>query len=170
MKKNLHAWVALLLAAALLCGLLSGCGSKKLEAGDYTGSFSIHYPLETDTGSGSELVEDWGANVTISIDEDGVIWNIVAEAPEGATMAPQAMAWTVYGGKFTGSITGNYTCAQIMEITVDVDEDGFPVTNGDCSGIHLPEGVDITLLNDHEIPCAMIILAMQDAITTNGLA
>ena len=67
------------------------------------------------------------------------------------------------------SIIGTYSCADIMEITVDTEEDGFPVLTGDCGGIHLA-GKEMTLLNDQEATCAMIILAMQKAITENDLA
>ncbi len=56
-----------------------------------------------------------------------------------------------------------------MEITVDTEEDGFPVLTGDCGGIHLADK-EMTLLNNQEVACALIILAMQQAITENNLA
>lgn len=164
---------SLLFAMALLCAMLSGCG-KKVEAGAYSGSVSFNHPMEVEVAGfgpnpgGIEQIDQWGANVTITIDEAGVIWDVQAEAPEGTTMA--LGMWSVFGGKFTGSITGNYSCKQMMGVTVDVENDGFPVLNGDCSGIHQPDGVDMTLLNDNEAACAMIILAIQDAIITNNLA
>lgn len=173
MKKKRNAVVALVLAAAFMCGLLTGCGSgKKVEAGDYSGSVVFSHPMEVEYtsfgGTAVEQVDQWGADVAISIDEDGVIWNIQVSAPEGATLA--LGMWEAHSGKFISSITGNYTCQQIMGIVVDVEDDGFPVLNGDCSGIHQPDGVTLTLLNDFEAACAMTILAIQDAVATNGLA
>jgi hypothetical protein len=177
MKKNLRKLTALLKAMAmLLTAVLTGCsGGSKIEAGDYSGSVHFDHSAEVTVpalGGGEstqQTFDSWGADVTITVDEDGVIWNIAATAPDGDTMSPSAMAWTVYGGKFLSSITGIYTCADIMEITVDTEEDGFPVLTGDCSGIHLADGQEMTLLYDHESACALIILAIQDAITTNNL-
>lgn len=177
MKKNTRALTALLLAMLLLFStVLSGCGGSQIEPGDYSGSVHFDHSVEASVpslGGGeatTETFDAWGANVTITVDEEGMIWNIVAEAPEGDTMSTSPMAWTVFGGKFMSSITGVYTCADIMKITVDTEEDGFPVLTGDCGGIHLAEGQEMTLLNDHEAACALIILAIQNAITTNELA
>ena len=83
-------------------------------------------------------------------------------------MSTNAMAWTVFGGKFISSITGIYSCEDIMAVKIDTEADGFPVLTGDCGGIHLADK-DMTLLNDHEAACALIILAIQNAITANGL-
>lgn len=167
--------IALILACAALTSLLSGCGGKKLEAGDYSGSVRFDHTAEIAVPAmgggapGSETVDKWGGDVIITIDEDGIIWNIQANQPEDARLFPSPMAWTVFGGKFLSSITGIYSCADIMEIKVDVESDGFPVLTGDCGGIHLAAGQSMTLLNDHEVACALILLAMQDAITANGL-
>lgn len=176
MKKKLSAVVALVLTAALLCGLLTGCGgSKKIEAGDYSGSVRVSHTAEIPIpamGGGdptAESFDEWGADVTITVDEDGVIWNIVTTEPEGYKLYPSFIVWTVFGGKFTGSMTGVYTVEDVMAVKVDVGEDGFPVLDGACGGIHLADK-DMTLLNDSEVACALILLAMQDAITTNGLA
>lgn len=176
MKKKWSAVVALVLTAAMLCGLLTSCGgSKKIEAGDYSGSVRISQTAEIlvpSLGGGetsTESFDEWGADVTITVDEDGVIWNIVTSEPEGYKLYPSPMAWTVYGGKFTGSMTGVYSVQDIMAVQVDVDEAGFPVLDGACGGIHLADK-DMTLLYDHEVACALILLAMQDAITSNGLA
>lgn len=173
--KAMKCVIALVLACAALAGLLSGCGGKKLEAGDYSGSVRFDHTAEISVPAmgggapGSETVDKWGGDVIITIDEDGIIWNIQANQPEDARLFPSPMAWTVFGGKFLSSITGTYTCADIMKIKVDVESDGFPVLTGDCGGIHLAEGQSMTLLNDHEVACALILLAMQDAITANGL-
>lgn len=73
---------ALLLAVLLLCALtLSGCGAAKIEAGDYTGSVRFNHPMELESagmdGTATvETVEDWGMDVVITVDEDGIIWNI----------------------------------------------------------------------------------------------
>ncbi len=165
---------AITLVAALLCTLLAGCTSK-IEPGDYTGSVRFTHATEIPIpamGGGDptyETITEWGAEVTITVDEDGVIWNIQCKEPEGARLFPNFIVWTVFGGKFTGSMTGVYTCKDIMAIQIDTDEDGFPVLTGDCSGIHLVDK-DMTLLHDNEVACALILLAMQDAITSNGLA
>ena len=108
-------------------------------------------------------------DVVITVDEDGIIWNITPTEPEGYKGFANFMTWTVYGGKFISSITGVYSCADIMKITVDTEEDGFPVLTGDCGGIHLADK-EMTLLNNQEVACALIILAMQQAITENNLA
>lgn len=166
---------ALLLAVLLLCALtLSGCGAAKIEAGDYTGSVRFNHPMELESagmdGTATvETVEDWGMDVVITVDEDGIIWNITPTEPEGYKGFANFMTWTVYGGKFISSITGVYSCADIMKITVDTEEDGFPVLTGDCGGIHLADK-EMTLLNNQEVACALIILAMQNAITENNLA
>lgn len=176
MKKKWSAVVALVLTAAMLCGLLTSCGgSKKIEAGDYSGSVRFSHSAEIPvpalgtTDLTYETVDEWGADVIITVDEDGVIWNVQCSEPEGGRLFPNFMVWTVYGGKFTGSMTGVYSCEDIMAIQVDTEEDGFPVLNGDCSGIHLQDK-EMTLLYDNEVACALIILAMQNAITANGLA
>ena len=169
--------IALAMAAALMCALLAGCGGgkKKIEAGDYTGSVRFSHTAEIpvpgmgDGPSTSETVDEWGADVIITVDEDGVIWNIQCSEPEGARLFPSFMVWTVFGGKFTGSMTGAFTCEDIMAVKIDTEADGFPVLNGDCSGIHLADK-DMTLLYDNAVACALILLAMQNAITTNGLA
>lgn len=174
MKQKTIRVTVLLLVLTMVCSIaLTGCG-KKIKAGDYTGSVAFDHTAEVEVaamgpgGGGVQTIDKWGANVTITVDEDGIIWNVVAEAPEGATMTPSYMAWTVFGGKFLSSITGIYSCADIMAIKVDTEADGFPVLTGDCSGIHLADK-DMTLLNDHEVACALIILAIQDAIVSNGL-
>ena len=175
--KALKRSAAMVLAVCIaMVGLLSGCGGKKVEAGDYSGSVRFDHTTEISVpglgggAPGSETVDKWGGDVIITIDEDGIIWNIQANQPEDARLFPSPMAWTVFGGKFLSSITGIYSCADIMKIKVDVESDGFPVLTGNCSGIHLADGQSMTLLNDHEVACALILLAMQDAITTNGLA
>lgn len=174
MKRNTMRVLVLALVAAMVFSItMTGCG-KKIEPGDYTGHVYVEHPAEVSVpalGGGEaqlQTFDKWGADVTITVDEDGIIWNIVATAPEGATMTPSFMAWTVFGGKFLSSITGIYSCADIMAVKVDTESDGFPVLTGDCGGIHLADK-DMTLLNDHEVACALIILAIQNAIVTNGL-
>lgn len=164
MKTMCKRLVALALSAALLMLCLCGCGGKSYTAGDYSGSVLFEHELDVD----GTTVTTWGANVTVTIDEDGVIWDVQAEAPEGATLSTQFL-WTAHDGQFYSSITGQVTVDEIMAITVETEEDGFPVLYGDCSGIDT-NGVDITLLNTYEVSCALVILAMQDAFTTAGLA
>lgn len=161
MKASKRILALALACTALLC-LLCGCGGKQIEAGDYSGSVRYDHTAEISVPAmgggepGSETVDKWGADVTITVDEEGIIWNVQANQPEDARLFPSPMAWTVFGGKFLSSITGVYSCADIMQIKVDTEEDGFPVLTGDCSGIHLAEGQSMTLLNDHEVACALI--------------
>lgn len=175
-QKTIRVAVLTLVLAMIFSVAMTGCG-KKIQAGDYTGSVTFDHSLEVEVpafgpgagdGPTKQTIEKWGANVTITVDEDGVIWNVEASAPEGATMSTNAMAWTVFGGKFISSITGIYSCEDIMAVKIDTEADGFPVLTGDCGGIHLADK-DMTLLNDHEAACALIILAIQNAITANGL-
>lgn len=165
--------IALLLVMTMLLSmLLSGCGNK-VKAGDYTGSVLFDHPMEVmgspDGNGDKQLIENWGCDIKINVDEDGVIWNIDAVPPKDGALYTSEMMWSVFGGKFIGSISGNLTCKDIMDIKVDVEDDGFPVITGDCGGIHVPEGTDIVLLNDYEVSCAIILLAIQNAITTNNL-
>lgn len=166
--------IALALACAALASLLSGCGGKKLEAGDYSGSVRFDHAAEIEVpGWGSEkekkTVEQWGGDITITIDEEGMIWNIQVVQAEGMELCLNAMMWPAYGGKFLNSISGTYTCEDIMKIKVDTESDGFPVLTGDCGGIHLADGQTMTLVNDYEPSCALVLLAIQDIITANGL-
>lgn len=175
-QKTARVIILILVLAMTFSAVMAGCG-KKIEAGDYSGSIIVDHPLEVEipafgpsagAGPTKQMVEKWGADVTITVDEDGIIWDVVANAPEGATMTTSAFMWGPESGKFIGSFTGNYSCADMMDVKVDTEADGFPILTGDCGGIHLADK-DMTLLNDYEVTCALVILAIQDAIVSNGL-
>lgn len=169
MKRIKQTIISMLLVTSVAASvLLTGCSSK-IEPGDYSGSVRIEHAMELDSRDGTtETIDNWGCDVVINVDENGLIWDVEVTEPEDATVYTNAMGWTISGGKFLGSMSGTCTIDQIMDIEIDTESDGFPVLNGDCSGIHT-KNADITLLNDYEVSCALILIAMQDAISENGL-
>ena len=164
--------IALVLCFSVV--LMSACGSKKVEAGDYTATVTYDKEYVSAGGpgpapGGPTATQYWGVKVTIYVDEDGVIWTIDASAPDADHAFTNQFTWTVSGSKFTAQFSGEWTVSDFAKINVGVDADGFPLTPGDGSSVTHPSK-DIMVLHDAEATCGVVILCIQKIIAENNLA
>lgn len=151
--------IALILCFAV--ALMTACGGKKIEAGEYTSTVTYEKDY-SDT-------QKYGCKVTIYVDEDGVIWTIDATAPDAQHAFTNQFTWTVSGSKFTAQFSGEWTVSDFAKINVGLDSTGFPLTPGDGSSVTHPSK-DIMVLHDAEATCGVVILCIQQIIAENNLA
>lgn len=165
--------LALVLVLGLAVVLLSACGGKKVEAGEYTSTLTYEKEYVSAGGPGPApgpgATQYWGVKVTIYVDEDGVIWTIDATAPDAEHAFTNQFTWTVSGSKFTAQFSGAWTVSDFAKIQVGLDSDGFPLTPGDGSSMSHPKK-DLMVLHDAEATCGVVILCIQQIIAENNLA
>ena len=151
MKKIKNSVLVAIAALVLVIGIIfaAGCGGTKLSAGTYEGTYTCEYTV----GETSK----WGYTATITVNDDNVIWDVQLVAPEGYTGGIGGRPWDL--SKFTQQFCGLFTVDDVANIKVNTNEAGYPV-----GPEYVESGKDVLLLNGFEAPCAIAILAMQNAI------
>lgn len=163
--------IGILLSAVIIVAMvmsISACSKKySMEPGTYTGSYKSHYhssyikagfgPFAKD----EEIVSDhWGIKVTFEVDDDGKIWNLENEACEADEASGEAGYTSFSNSKFNIQFSGLCTIDELMNITVKVNDKGFPEGEGCIDD----KGLNLTIVKDCDAQCALIILAIQEAI------
>lgn len=137
---------------ATLAILVSSCGTTyTLPAGTYEGTYTCEYEVD-----GTSL---WGYTASFEVDNSNYIWYLTLTTPTGYSAGISGMAFTV--SKFTEQFSGDFTVNDVMNITVTVNDDGYP-EGSDC----ISSTRTLTIIEGSEAGCGIAILAMQDAITT----
>ncbi len=173
MKKFRNAAVAVLLVLTVsLCLVFAAaCGGYSLEAGTYTGTYKCHYTTTYEMAGNSGSVNTgsanhWGSVVTFDVDDNGAIWNLAVTAP-AADAASNNEEYMTYQRAGMGDVFcaqfGGWTLAEIMAITVETNESGFPTRiDGNGKQLTIPGGQIGT--------CGTALLAMKNAIETGTKA
>lgn len=146
--------VACVLALSLCVLFVTACGAVTLPAGDYTGTYTCSY-----TEDGKEVKLGFVAKFTV--DDNNKIWYLDLTNPEGYTGSVGLLPWDQ--GKFKTQFDGIWSVDDLMNIKVSVDEKGVPA--GTDSIDYSKTGKDMTICVGYEIPSAVAILAMQNAVT-----
>lgn len=165
LKKSLIA-LALSLSFAFMFAL-AACGSYSLDVGTYTGTYKCHYEHDytiTTTGpfGGTQNLHGshWGSVVSFEVDKNNAIWNVTVTAPEADAESNNGEYVTYVNTGMSDVFLnqfGGWSPAEIMEISVELNSDGFPVA---IDG----NGRQLTVSKGQTGQCGTVILAMQNAI------
>lgn len=153
LKKSAIA-TACVLALSLCVLFVTACGTVTLPAGDYTGTYTCSY-----TEDGKEVKLGFEAKFTV--DENNVLWYLELTNPEGYSGSVGTLPWDQ--SKFKTQFDEKWTVDELMRLEVEVDENGVPVGT-DCIDYSKTGHQDFLVCVGYEVPSAVAILAMQNAV------